>query len=81
MAKRIQSNCTIYVKTFSGAIVSCMENNMKPSLRNPPNHFILYVGTKDLSSKKASVETDKSIISLACRLKNEIHEVSVITIT
>ena len=26
MAKRIQSNCKIYVKTFSGATVSCMED-------------------------------------------------------
>ena len=26
MAKRIQCNCKIYVKTFSGATVSCMED-------------------------------------------------------
>ena len=35
MAKRIQSNCKICVKTFSGPTVSCMEDYMKPSLRNP----------------------------------------------
>ena len=39
MAKRIQSNCKIYVKTFSRATVSCMEGNLKPSLRNSPDHF------------------------------------------
>ena len=33
MAKRIQSNCKIYVKTFSGATVSCIEDYMKASLR------------------------------------------------
>ena len=80
MAKKIQSNCKIYVKTFSGATVSCMEDYMKPSLRNPPDHFILHVGTNDLSSEKCSMEIAKSIINLACRLKNEIHDVSVSTI-
>ena len=80
MAKRIQSNCKIYVKTFSGATVSCMEDYMKPSLRNPPDHFILHVGTNDLSSEKSSMEITKSIINLACRLKNEIHDVNVSTI-
>ena len=80
MAKEIQSNCKIYVKTFSGATVSCMEDYMKPSLRNPPDHFILHVGTNDLSSEKCSMEIAKSIINLACRLKNEIHDVSISTI-
>ena len=80
MAKRIQSRCKICVKTFSGATVSCMEDYMKPSLRNPPDHFILHVGTNDLSSEKCSMEIAKSIINLACRLKNEIHDVSVSTI-
>ena len=80
MAKKIQSNCKIYVKTFSGAAVSCMEDYMKPALRNPPDHFILHVGTNDLSSEKCSMEIAKSIINLARRLKNEIHDVSVSTI-
>ena len=51
MAKTIQSNCKIYAQNFSGTTVSCMEDHMKPSLRNPPDHFILYVGTNDLSSE------------------------------
>ena len=36
MAERIQFNCKIYVKSFSGATVSCTDDYMKPSLRNPP---------------------------------------------
>ena len=82
MAKRIQSNCKIHVKTFSGATVSCMEDYMKPPLRNSPDHFILHVGgrTNDLYSEKFSMEITGSIINLACRLKNEIHDVSVSTI-
>ena len=80
MAKKTQSNCKIYVKTFSGATVSCMKDYMKPSLRNPSDHFILHVGTNDLSYQKYSMEIAESIINLACTLKNEIHDVSVSTI-
>ena len=54
MTKRIQSDCKIYVKSFSGATVSCMEDYMKPSIRNSPEHFILHVGTNDLYSEKSS---------------------------
>ena len=53
MAKKIQTNCKVFIKTFSGETVSCMEDYMKPSLRNPPDHFILHVGTNDLSSDKS----------------------------
>ena len=80
MAKRIQSNCKIYVKTFSGATVSCMGDYMKPSLGNPPDHFMLHVRMNDLSSGKSSMEMGESIINLECRLKNEMHDVSVSTI-
>ena len=68
------------MKTFSGATVSCVEDYMKPSLRNPPDHFILHVGTNDLSSEKCSMKIAESIINLSCRLKNKIHDVSVSTI-
>ena len=57
-----------------------MEDYMKPSLRNPPDHFILHVGTNDLSSEKCSLEITESIINLTCRLKNEIHDVNVSTV-
>ena len=53
---------------------------MKPSLRNPPDHFILHVGTNYLSSDKSPYEIAESIINLACQLKKEKHDVSVSTI-
>ena len=56
MAKKIQTNCKVFMKTFSGATVSCMEDYVKPSLRNLPDHFILHVGTNDLSSDKSPHE-------------------------
>ena len=55
MTKKIQFNCKIYVKTFSGATASCMEDCMKLSLRNPPDHLILHVGTNDLYPLKIAL--------------------------
>ena len=77
MTKRIQSDCKIYVKSFSGAIVSCIEDYMKPSIKNSPDHFILHVGTNDLYSENSSMEMAESITNKAFRLKNEMHDVGV----
>ena len=53
---------------------------MKASLRNPPDHFILYFWTKDLSPQKSCMEIAESIINPAYWLKKERHDVSVSTI-
>ena len=69
MAKKIQSDCKIYVKKFSRATVSCVEDYMKPSLKSPPDHFILHVGMNNPSSEKCSMKIAEAIINLACRYK------------
>ena len=43
MAKKKNTNCKIYVKSFSGATTANMEDYMKPSVRKSPDHFILHV--------------------------------------
>ena len=78
--KRIESNSTNYDKTLSGTRVLCMEENMKTSLRNLPDNFSMYVGENDLSSQNFCMKIDESIQNLACRLKKEMHGVSVSTI-
>ena len=80
MAKKMQTNCKVFIETCSGARVSCMEDYMKPSLRNPPDHLILHAGTNDLSSDKSPHEIAEPIINLACQLKIEKHDVGVSTI-
>ena len=60
--KRMRSNCKIIVKTFTGTTVSCIEDYMKLFLTNLSDHFILNVGTNDLSSEKSSAEIAESII-------------------
>ena len=77
MTKRIQSDCKIYMKSFSGATVSCMEDYMKPSIRISPDHFILHVGTNDLYSEKSSMEMAELMTNKAFRLGNEMHDVGV----
>ena len=43
-------NANVYVKDFAGAKVRCMKDNIKPSLREKPDHIVLHVGTNDLVS-------------------------------
>ena len=76
-ANIIQSNCKIYVKTFTQINGFMYGDYMKPSLRNLPDNFILHVATNDLSSEKSSMKTAQSITNLACRLKSEMHDVNV----
>ena len=67
MAKKTNTNCKIYVKSFSGATTADMEDYMKPSVRKSPDHFILHVGTNDLSANKSPLQTANEIINLACK--------------
>ena len=54
-----------------------MNDYVKPSVRSNPDHFILHVGTNDLSLDKSSEEIARSIIDLATSVKNEKHDVSI----
>ena len=67
----------MFVKTFSDARTTCMNDYIKPSVRSSPDHFILHVGTNDLSSDKSLEEIARSIINLAISIKNKKHDVSI----
>ena len=77
MSKKLNANCKVFVKTFSGAKTACMNDYVKPSVRSSPDHFILHVDTNDLSSDKSSEEIARSIIDLATSIKSENHDVSI----
>ena len=77
MSKKLNANCKVSVKTFSGAKTICMHDYIKPSVRSSPDHFILYVGTNDLSSNKSPEEIARSIIDLATSMKNKKYDVSI----
>ena len=77
MSKKLNVNCKEFVKTFSGATTACINDYVKPSVRSSPDHFVLHVGTNDLSSDKSSEEIARSIIDLATLIKNENPNVSI----
>ena len=77
MIKKLNANCKVFVKTFSGAKTTCMHDYVKPSVRSSQDHLTLHVGTNDLSSDKSLEETARSIIHLAPSIKDEKHDVSI----
>ena len=76
MSKRIK-NANVCVRAFTGAKVRCMKDHLKPSLRESPDHFILHVGTNDLDSDRPPDLIAKSIVDVACSMKNEQHDVTI----
>ena len=77
ISKKLNANCKVFAKTFSGAKTTSMHDYVKPSVRSSPDHFILHVGTNDLPSDKSLEEIARSIIDLATSVKNEKHDVSI----
>ena len=80
IAKKLKPECKVFVRNFPGATTQCMADYMKPSIRAKPNHFILHVGTNDLSSNRPPDEIAKAIIDLASELKSEKSGVSISSI-
>ena len=77
ISRRLQGNCKVYVKHFSGAKTKCMKDYIKPLQRENSDHYILHVGTNDLCLDRSPELIAKSIIDLALTLKSESHDVSV----
>ena len=73
--------CKLFVKGFSWAKVRCLKDNMKPSVRKNPDHFILHIGTNDLNSDKSPELIAKSLADVGPSLKNELRDVSISSIT
>ena len=80
ISKKLNANCKVFAKTFSGAKTTSMHDYVKPSVRSSPDHFILHAGTNDLLSDKSPEEIARSIIDLATSIKNEKHDVSMFNI-
>ena len=70
MSKKLNGNCKVFVKTFSGAKTTSTHDYLKPSVRGSSDHFIFHVGTNDLSSDKSPEEIVRSIVDLETSIKN-----------
>ena len=77
ISRKLQGNCKVYVKHFSGAKTKCMKDIIKPLQRENSDHYILHVGTNDLCLDRSPELIAKSIMDLALTLKSESHDVSV----
>ena len=70
----------VYVKSYSGSKIRCMEYHAKPTSRADPDN-IRHVGTNDLPTRKNPNETAKSIVQLVLALKSKSCVVSISSIT
>ena len=77
MSKKLNGNCNVFVKIFSGAKTACMHDYVKPSVRSSSDHLVLHVGINDLLPNKSSEEIARSITDLATSIKNEKHDVCI----
>ena len=77
ISRKLQGNCKVYVKHFSGAKTKCMKDYIKPSQREDSDHYILLVGTNDLCLDRSPELIAKSIIDLAFSLKSESQSMHV----
>ena len=68
LSQRVE-NCKAFFKSFSGAKVSCMEDYIKPTLREAPSHVILNVGLNDVTTKQDPQQIAESIINVAVKIK------------
>ena len=74
-------NCKVYVKDFPGARVRCMQDYVRQTLRENPDHIIIHIGTNDLASNTSAEKIAESIIDLASMLKSDSCSVAISSIT
>ena len=77
ISRKLQGNCKVYVKHFSGTKTRCMKDYIKPSQRENSDHYTLHVDTNYLCLDRPPEVIEKSIIDLASTLKSESQDASV----
>ena len=77
IAKKLKSECNVFVRTFPGATTQRMADYMKPSIWAKPKHFMFYFGKNDLNSNAPPDKIAKNHIDLASKLKSEKSDVSI----
>ena len=79
-SEKLKPECKDFVRNVPGATTQCMADYMKPWIRAKPNHFLLHVGTNDLSSNRPPDKIAKTVIDLASELKSKKSGVSISSI-
>ena len=72
MKKYINRNFNIYVRSFPGAKLKCMEDYRKLCIREKnPNYVIFYVGTNEPNSEVPLERIAKPIVNVAKETLNQ----------
>ena len=64
-------NCQIYAKPCHGTTIRCLEEYVKPALRENPDEIIFHIETNDLPSGKVNKDIAEAIINLAMSVKTQ----------
>ena len=76
--KKIKHKVAVKVRTFTTAKVSCMQDHVKPTIRDiNPQQIILHVGTNDLKTERTASQIAESMIDLTISLKNNGNMIAV----
>ena len=70
-------HCRGYIRPSLDAKVRCMEDHIKPVLRDKPDHIIFHIGTNDIPSNNNSEDKADSIIELVLSTKSGSCDASI----
>ena len=71
----------IFVRPCHGTTIRCLEDHVKPVLRENPDEIIFHIRTNDLPSGKGNKDIAEAIINLAMSVKTQSRGVSISGIT
>ena len=74
-------NCKVFVRLCHGATIKCLEDHLKPVLRENPDEIIFLIETNDLLSGKGNKDIKEAIFNLAMSVKTQTRGVLVSGIT
>ena len=78
LTRKIKHKHLVKARSFSGPKISCMKDQVKPTLRYiNPDHIILHSRKNDLRTENTASQIAKATIDLATLLKNDDNTVTV----
>eukprot|EP00795_Rhopilema_esculentum_P009687 gene9687-biopygen2077 len=75
MKQAIKNDRNVYVKSFSGATVDCMNSYVCPTIKKNPKTIILHCGTNDLRRSQPACNIARDIFELARTLETRSNSV------
>ena len=77
LSKNVDGTHRVYVRSFSSAKVKCMNDYVKPYIReNNPDHVIIHIGTNELDSERQGEIYDYEIYYRCSKKHKNKHSYS-----